>query len=625
MPDPDGALQRRAGVPRSQAAIRLPHNDAIRPPPPPRSSTGSPRAPPACCCTRRACPATLASARSTTISTGSSNFWRPPAASTGSSARSDRRATAIRPTSASPRSPAIPISINLLELTRHGLLPQDALGPLVFLNADRVDYGALYRLVWPLLDRACENFRAGRGPAPYGDFAAFQEANAAWLEPYAFFRALKDHYEGRPWWEWPAEARICARAQKSKLRGQLGAADRGARVLPVSLLRPVAPRAGRRREARRGASSATSRSSWRWTAPTRGPPRTSSSSTSRPAGRSPSPACRPTIFPPTASSGAIRSTAGTCTRPTATRGGTPACAPRSSSTTSCASTTSAVSPTTGAFRFPPPPPARASGGPVRAWRFSSRSGAPIPARRSSPRTSANSPRPRGSCGATPACPAWPSCSSPSAARARTCTSRTTSRPTASSIPARTTTTPASAGTRPTDEKTRDHVRRYLRVSGAEIGWDFIRAAYAAVSRLAVITLQDLLSLGSEARFNIPGRPDGNWQWRYRPAAARPALRRHDRLSARARGSARPAAGFRGRGQAGLSGGPRRADSPAPSRRRRSAEHGDDLGTVLELFDGHQVAGDGLAVDGERLDAPADARRILHLDVHGPAAEDGGAW
>jgi 4-alpha-glucanotransferase len=64
-----------------------------------------------------------------------------------------------------------------------------------------------------------------------------------------------------------------------------------------------------------------------------------------------------------------------------------------------------------------------------------------------------------------------------------------------------------------DEPTRDHVRRYLRVNGAEIGWDFIRSAFASVSRLAVVPLQDLLSLGSAARFNTPGRPDGNWQWR----------------------------------------------------------------------------------------------------------------
>jgi 4-alpha-glucanotransferase len=66
----------------------------------------------------------------------------------------------------------------------------------------------------------------------------------------------------------------------------------------------------------------------------------------------------------------------------------------------------------------------------------------------------------------------------------------------------------------TDEKTRDHVRRYFRVSGAEAGWDFIRAAYASVSNLAVVPFQDFLSLGSGARFNVPGKPAGNWQWRY---------------------------------------------------------------------------------------------------------------
>jgi 4-alpha-glucanotransferase len=68
-----------------------------------------------------------------------------------------------------------------------------------------------------------------------------------------------------------------------------------------------------------------------------------------------------------------------------------------------------------------------------------------------------------------------------------------------------------------DGKTRDHIRRYLRVSGGELSWDFIRTAYASVANLAVIPLQDLFGFGSEARFNLPGTSEGNWQWRYRPA------------------------------------------------------------------------------------------------------------
>ena len=66
-----------------------------------------------------------------------------------------------------------------------------------------------------------------------------------------------------------------------------------------------------------------------------------------------------------------------------------------------------------------------------------------------------------------------------------------------------------------DESVRDHVRRYLRVSGREIGWDLIRSAYASVASLAVIPLQDFLSLGPEGRFNTPGQAAGNWGWRYR--------------------------------------------------------------------------------------------------------------
>lgn len=61
---------------------------------------------------------------------------------------------------------------------------------------------------------------------------------------------------------------------------------------------------------------------------------------------------------------------------------------------------------------------------------------------------------------------------------------------------------------------RDHVRRYLRVNGNEINWDFIRAAYASVSRLAIIPLQDMFGMGAAARFNTPGTSQGNWQWRY---------------------------------------------------------------------------------------------------------------
>ncbi|MDR3410192.1 MAG: 4-alpha-glucanotransferase [Formivibrio sp.] len=64
------------------------------------------------------------------------------------------------------------------------------------------------------------------------------------------------------------------------------------------------------------------------------------------------------------------------------------------------------------------------------------------------------------------------------------------------------------------EKVRDHVRRYLRIDGQDIHWDFVRSAYGSVCNLAVLPLPDLLGQDSSARFNVPGQPAGNWQWRY---------------------------------------------------------------------------------------------------------------
>lgn len=61
---------------------------------------------------------------------------------------------------------------------------------------------------------------------------------------------------------------------------------------------------------------------------------------------------------------------------------------------------------------------------------------------------------------------------------------------------------------------KDHVRRYMASDGSDIGWDMIRLAYASVSDTAVIPLQDLMSLGNEARMNYPGRVGGWWTWRY---------------------------------------------------------------------------------------------------------------
>ncbi|MCC5645575.1 4-alpha-glucanotransferase [Nostoc sp. CHAB 5824] len=50
-------------------------------------------------------------------------------------------------------------------------------------------------------------------------------------------------------------------------------------------------------------------------------------------------------------------------------------------------------------------------------------------------------------------------------------------------------------------------------SSQGIHWGFNRMAMSSVANQAIIPVQDLLGLGSEARMNIPGQSSGNWVWR----------------------------------------------------------------------------------------------------------------
>lgn len=62
----------------------------------------------------------------------------------------------------------------------------------------------------------------------------------------------------------------------------------------------------------------------------------------------------------------------------------------------------------------------------------------------------------------------------------------------------------------------DAVRRYLARDDHDIVWDFIRMALSSVCRYAIVPMQDLLALDTEARMNFPSTVGGNWVWRLRP-------------------------------------------------------------------------------------------------------------
>ena len=73
-------------------------------------------------------------------------------------------------------------------------------------------------------------------------------------------------------------------------------------------------------------------------------------------------------------------------------------------------------------------------------------------------------------------------------------------------------------------KEHEFARAYLNFGyDSEINWVMMRAVIASVADVAIVPLQDVLGLGSEARMNRPGKVSGNWKWRYRADALRSEL------------------------------------------------------------------------------------------------------
>jgi 4-alpha-glucanotransferase len=88
-----------------------------------------------------------------------------------------------------------------------------------------------------------------------------------------------------------------------------------------------------------------------------------------------------------------------------------------------------------------------------------------------------------------------------------------------------------------DSTARGQVIEYLGCRADDAVHALIRAALASVADLAVVPLQDLLGLGSEARMNTPGTTAGNWRWSFEweqiPAEFAARWRHMNRLYGRA--------------------------------------------------------------------------------------------
>jgi len=408
-----------------------------------------------------------------------------------------------------------PYLIDLRALVSMGLLTPAALAPLAALGPGNVDFGKLYELKWPLLRAAFKRYYELGSPsldAGGETFVAFQQKNSAWLEAYGFFRALKDHHAGAAWTQWPEHLRSFAAARTSPLRAQLSdavemhaftqylfftqwrrlraaATKRGIEIIgdiPIFVAADSAdvwanrelfeldPKTGQPLAVAGVPPDYFSADGQLWGNPLY-------------------------VWPRHAADGyawwmdRLRATFDVCdvVRIDHFRG------------------------FDSYWRIPFPAKTARIGewvpGPGLA--FFEKVRATFPAAKIIAEDLGDL--------------------SPSVVELRDATG----------LPGMTILQFAFGGEatnaylphhavhnsvvypgthdndatlgwyRTASEKERDHARRYLRVDGREIGWDFIRSAYPSASRLAVFPMQDILSLGSESRINTPGKAEGNWQWR----------------------------------------------------------------------------------------------------------------
>ena len=65
-----------------------------------------------------------------------------------------------------------------------------------------------------------------------------------------------------------------------------------------------------------------------------------------------------------------------------------------------------------------------------------------------------------------------------------------------------------------DEGTQQHIASYLGRDDVSMPWTLNRLALQSVAALAVLPMQDILSLDGSHRMNVPGTTEGNWSWQF---------------------------------------------------------------------------------------------------------------
>jgi len=94
------------------------------------------------------------------------------------------------------------LMIDLRELHERGWLDHADVQPAAGLRDARVDFGVAVPYRMDRLARAANRFERAGKTGDRGEFEAFCRTHSSWLDDYALFMALADHFEWRDWSDW---------------------------------------------------------------------------------------------------------------------------------------------------------------------------------------------------------------------------------------------------------------------------------------------------------------------------------------------------------------------------------------------------------------------------------------
>ena len=97
-----------------------------------------------------------------------------------------------------------PYFIDFLRLEEQGLLLKDEYENVPWSTENGyVDYSLIYANIWSVLRKAFSRFKAN------ADYKKFCEENSSWLYDYALFMALKSENDGKAWYDWDWDLVMC--------------------------------------------------------------------------------------------------------------------------------------------------------------------------------------------------------------------------------------------------------------------------------------------------------------------------------------------------------------------------------------------------------------------------------